>query len=395
MSSTVHPTDIEQKSLIETLRIILRLSRGLVSIPLPYGNNPSEVISLALALLEVSYNPVLLSNDLWTRLTDETEKIAALSEFLSPVGAPFRRVVAVRGLTPKAPRNWEGVAGRFRESKLLMKVLENWTGPIFYDMLVPMMAKGRTPTPSEGGATARRRQMSLKKLLIQRDGWISLVGKMMDEVAPPEVSPIGPGYGGVTLQAAHIVPLSVNGHSALRTMLSKFVDQDMEDLLTGENINDPSNALLLDALSHTAFGLFKFSLQCQDDRYFFRRFAPDRIVPTEVLRHHENEEIIFGQASRSVARPLPLLCNFHHAIARVLWASGAAENIAKALADEDELKDGHLEGDYWNRVSASYLQRELRALPGLDELAIDGRDDTEALYTEKGSQAGSRHTIVT
>ncbi|KAK9492818.1 hypothetical protein V1508DRAFT_397538 [Lipomyces doorenjongii] len=131
--------------------------------------------------------------------------------------------------------------------------------------------------------------MSLKKLLIQRDGWISLVGKMMDEGAPPEVSPLGPGYG------------------VLRTMLSRFVGQDMEGLLTGENINDPSNALLLDALSHTAFGLFKFSLECQDDRYFFKRFAPDRKVPTEVLRHHENEEMIFGQASRSVARPLPLL----------------------------------------------------------------------------------------
>ncbi|KAK9262199.1 hypothetical protein V1519DRAFT_443746 [Lipomyces tetrasporus] len=42
-----------------------------------------------------------------------------------------------------------------------------------------------------------------------------------------------------------------------------------------------------------------------------------------------------------------------------------------------------MEGDYWNRVSASYLHRELRALPGLDQLAIDGQDDTADLYTEK------------
>ncbi|KAK9319196.1 hypothetical protein V1517DRAFT_60403 [Lipomyces orientalis] len=371
MSSAVVPINFEQKSLIETLRTILRLSRGLISIPLPYGNNPSEVISLALALVEVSYNPLLLANDLWMSLTDETEKIEALSEFLSPVGAPFRRIFAVRGLTPKAPQNWDGVARRFRESKLLMKVLDSWTRPIYYDMLVPMMAKGRTPTPSEGGTSARRKQMSLKKLLTQRDGWISLVGKMMDEKAPPEVKPVRRGYGGVTLQAAHIVPFSANGHSVLRTMLSKFVGQDMESLLTGEMINDPSNALLLDALTHAAFCLFKFSLECQDDRYFFRRFAPDRKLPTEVLRHRDNEEIIFGRASRSVARPLPLLCNLHYAIARVLWASGAAENIANALADEDELRDAHMEGDYWDRVRASYLQRELRALPGLDELVID------------------------
>ncbi|KAK9245092.1 hypothetical protein V1506DRAFT_506947 [Lipomyces tetrasporus] len=395
MSSATHSTDFEQKSLIDTLRTILRLSRGLISIPLRYGNNPSEVISLALALLEVSYNPALLSNDLWTSLTDEAEKILALSDFLSPVGAPFCRIFAVKGLTPRAPRNWDGVARQFRESKLLMKVLENWTSLFFYDMLVPMMGKGRTPTPSEGGSTARRKQMSLKKLLIQRDGWISLVGKMMDESAPPEVQPVRRGYGGVTLQAAHIVPFSANGHSLLRKMLAKFVGQDMEGLLTGESINDPSNALLLDALTHAAFGLFKFSVECQDDRYFFRKFAPNRKLPSEVLRHRNNEEIIFGQASRSVARPLPLLCNLHHAIARVLWASGAAENIAKALADEDELKDWHMEGDYWHRVSASYLQRELRALPGLDELAIDGQDDTEDLYTEERNRASSRHTVVT
>ncbi|KAK9342611.1 hypothetical protein V1522DRAFT_282900 [Lipomyces starkeyi] len=277
MSSAVLPIDFEQKSLIETLRTILRLSRGLISIPLPYGNNPLEVISLAWALVE----------------------------------RRSRSFVT-------APQNWDGVARRFRESKLFMKVLDSWTRPIYYGMLVPMMAKGRTPTPPEGGTSARRKQMSLKKLLMQRDGWISLVGKMMDEQGPPEVKPVRRGYGGVTLQAAHIVPFSANGHSVLRTMLSKFVGQDMEGLLTGEMINDPSNALLLDALTHAAFGLFKFSLECQDDRYFFRRFAPDRTLPTEVLRHRDNEEIIFGRASRSVARPLPPLCNLHHAIARVL-----------------------------------------------------------------------------
>ncbi|KAK9241890.1 hypothetical protein V1506DRAFT_465499, partial [Lipomyces tetrasporus] len=280
--------------------------------------------------------------------------------------------------------NWEGVAGRFLESNLLMTVLENWTSS-FYDMLVPMMAKGRTPTPSEGGSTTRRKQMSLKKLLIQRYGWISRVGKMMDESAPPEVSPVRRGYRGVMLQGAHIIPFSANGHSVLRKMLARFVGQDMEGLLTGENINDPSNALLLDELTHTAFGLFKFSLECQDDRDLFRKFAPYQKLPSEVPRHRDDEEIIFGQASRSVGRPLPLLCNLHHVIARVLWASGAAENIAKAFADEDELRDVHMEGDYWHRVSASYFQRELRALPGLDELAIDGQDDTEDLYTEEGN----------
>ncbi|KAK9326472.1 hypothetical protein V1520DRAFT_156556 [Lipomyces starkeyi] len=376
MSSAFGAVDSEEKSLIETLKTILRLSKGLISLSLVYGNTRSEVLSLALALLEHGYNPISLSNDLWTNLTDEIGKVEELSEILSPVGAPFRRVLAVRTIVPQPPLNWDGAAGRFRQSKLLMSVLENWTRQIFSYMMAPMMAKGRTPTPSEGGSTARRKQWSLKRLLIRRDGWISLVGKMMDESAPPEVKPIRRGYAGVTLQAAHIVPFGASGNSILRIMLSKNMGQDMEGLLTGENINDASNALLLDSLTHAAFGLFKFSIECQDGRYYFRRLAPTRKLHTFLLRHRDGEEITFGQASGEVALPSSLLCNLHYTIGRVLWTSGAAENIAKALADEDELKDGHMEGDYWHRVSVSYLQRELIALSGLDELATEGQDDS-------------------
>ncbi|KAK9319145.1 hypothetical protein V1517DRAFT_333500 [Lipomyces orientalis] len=385
MSSAFGAIDSEEKSLIETLTTILRLSKGLISISLVYGNTQSEVLSLALALLEHGYNPISLSNDLWTNLTDENGKVEQLSDILSPIGAPFRRVLAVSTIVPKPPLNWDGAAARFRQSKLLMMALENWTRQIFSYMMVPMMAKGRTPTPSEGGSTARRRQWSLKRLLIRRDGWISLVGKMMDDSAPPEVQPIRRGYAGVTLQASHIVPFSASGNSILRIMLSKYMGQDMEGLLTGENINDASNALLLDSVTHEAFGLFKFSIECQDGRYFFRRLAPTRKLHTFVLRHRDGEEINFGQASREVARPSSLLCNLHFTLGRVLWTSGAAENIARALADEDELKDGHVDGDYWHRVSASYLQRELRALSGLDELAtngqVDGRDSDADNHT--------------
>ncbi|KAK9428403.1 hypothetical protein V1505DRAFT_315833 [Lipomyces doorenjongii] len=389
MSSAFGAIDSEEKSLIETLTTILRLSKGLISISLVYGNTRSDVVSLALALLEHGYNPISLSSDLWTNLTDEIGKVEELSVILSPVGAPFRRVLAVRTIVPKPPLNWDGAAGRFRQSELLMGVLENWTLQIFNYMMVPMMAKGRTPTPSERGSTARRRQWSLKRLLVRRDGWISLVGKMLDESAPPEVQPIRRGYSGVTLQAAHIIPFSASGNSTLRIMLSKYVGEDMEGLLTGESINDASNALLLDSLTHAAFGLFKFSIECQDGRYFFRRLAPTRKLHTFILRHRDGEEITFGQASGEVALPSSLLCNLHYTIGRVLWTSGAAENIAKALADEDELKDGHMEGDYWHRVSASYLQRELRALSGLDELAIDRQNDS------RDSDADIHPTICT
>ncbi|KAK9484447.1 hypothetical protein V1527DRAFT_204757 [Lipomyces starkeyi] len=82
MASASGSIDSAQKSLIENLTTILKLSNGLISIPLPYGNYTSEVISRALALLQYSYNPILFSNDLWTHLTNDGRKIDELSNIL-------------------------------------------------------------------------------------------------------------------------------------------------------------------------------------------------------------------------------------------------------------------------------------------------------------------------
>ncbi|KAK9241544.1 hypothetical protein V1506DRAFT_219652 [Lipomyces tetrasporus] len=57
-------------------------------------------------------------------------------------------------------------------------------------MCVPMMAKGRTPTPAEGGATARRKQWKLKMNLLSRDGWFSPLGRVTDSSAPDNITPI-------------------------------------------------------------------------------------------------------------------------------------------------------------------------------------------------------------
>ncbi|KAK9386350.1 hypothetical protein V1515DRAFT_587501 [Lipomyces mesembrius] len=88
----------------------------------------------------------------------------------------------------------------------------------------------------------------------------------------------------------------------------------------------------------------------------------------------EGEELFFGQGPEQVALPSALLCNIQLAVGRVLRASGAVETIDKILEDEENLNCGNLEGDYGLRVSVSYLERELRALQGLDELVIDQQD---------------------
>ncbi|KAK9372527.1 uncharacterized protein V1513DRAFT_451970 [Lipomyces chichibuensis] len=387
MSSIANPSDCEQKTLLETLKTILRLSEGVVAIPLRYGNQSTDAIVLALAMLDYGYDPQSLSDNLWTHLTDEHNKIAELSQFLSPVGGSLDRVVNLKGITPKVPLNWEAVADRFQQSQPLKKQLEEWTSPFFYELLIPMKAKGKTPTPSDGSTSSRSR--NLKQKLLDRDGWLSAVGRVMDLSAP---WPMIPNQDYDHLEVAHIIPFSASSSSSFRTILSRFASQDICDLLTGQSINDPFNALLLDAKSHKFFDSFQFGLECQNGRYVLRKLGTK--LPNEVHRHDDGDEIVFGRQSQH-ALPSPLLCNLHLAVGRVLHASGAAEAIDKILQDEDQFNSGDVEGDYWFRVGASYLQRKLSGLQGLDWFAPDRYEDHMDSSSEGDLSTTSRHAVYT
>ncbi|KAK9364522.1 hypothetical protein V1509DRAFT_543347, partial [Lipomyces kononenkoae] len=183
-----------------------------------------------------------------------------------------------------------------------------------------MMARGRTPTPTNRSTASRPK--NLKEMLLARDGRFSVVGQIMDDSGP--VPSLPPSNGMARLHVAHIIPFSASRRLPLRVMLSKFAGQDMEDvLLTGQGINDPSNALLLDATTHEAFDAFKFGLECQNDQYFLRILAQS--IPSSVSRHMEGDELFFGQEPGQIALPSPLLCNIQLAVGRVLRASGVAE----------------------------------------------------------------------
>ncbi|KAK9350617.1 hypothetical protein V1523DRAFT_445283 [Lipomyces doorenjongii] len=379
MSSSVHPIDSEQKTLVETMKAILRLSDSSVNHVLCYGTYHTKVIPLALALLDYGYNSESLSHNIWMHLLSDVDNIEELSQFLVPAGGSFQtvsrsfaRVSNLQGASPIRPLTWQGVAIRFQQSTKLMKTLLEWTLTFFRDLLIPIMAKGRTPTPS-GVSTASRNQKDLKKKLIERDGWFSRVGYVMDFHAPAHITPL-PAAAAV-LEAAHIIPFSTSKNLALRRMISVFAGQDMEVLLAGANINDASNALLLSPTTHKYFGKFRFGLECRDKKYFIRRLVEDRVLTAEVLTHEDGEEIFFGEESQEIAKPSSLLCNVHLAVCLVLRNSGAAETIDKILQDEDAFNDGYVDGDYWFHVSASYLDRELGALQAFDELNIDDTDD--------------------
>ncbi|KAK9235099.1 hypothetical protein V1525DRAFT_410964 [Lipomyces kononenkoae] len=226
-----------------------------------------------------------------------------------------------------------------------------------------MKATGRTPTPSDGSTASR--STSLKQKLLVRDGWISPVGLVMDPEAPEDIIP-APDQDYDYLEVAHIIPFSASSRSSLTTMLSRFTGEDISDLLSGANIDDPSNALLLPPGSHKFFDAFQFGLEYQNSHYFLRK-APGVRLNRQLRLHDAGDEITFGRQSRRVPPPSPVFCN--------LQLSWAAEIIDMILKDEDEFNRGSVEGDYWHRVGASYLRRKLGALQGSNRISTDGYDD--------------------
>ncbi|KAK9433303.1 hypothetical protein V1505DRAFT_362280 [Lipomyces doorenjongii] len=87
--------DSEQKTLVETIKTILRLSDRSVADQnqiLRYGNYHTNVILVALALLDYGYNPESLSRNLWMHLLNDVDNIEEVSQFLAPVGGSFQTV---------------------------------------------------------------------------------------------------------------------------------------------------------------------------------------------------------------------------------------------------------------------------------------------------------------
>ncbi|KAJ8098925.1 hypothetical protein POJ06DRAFT_213263 [Lipomyces tetrasporus] len=379
MSSSAYADDPSRKTLTEALITIFRLSR--FPFAFEYQSRVFNAVPIALALLERGYSPQSLSDDLWKCLAETSEKRRCLLQLVSPVGASFRRLSALIAVSPKDSRSWQDTSDMFHGQILLKTTVVNWTRGMCVDLLLSMRAKGKTPTPS-GRSTATRKQRDFKQKLLARDGSFSVVGGVMERSECMPDTPLPP-HGTETLIAAHIIPFCISSRPCLRQLLSIFAGQYVENLFTGDSINDPSNGLLLDAASHGAFDLYQFGLECQDKHYRIRILVRDNLLPEPVRRHNDGEEVLFGQRSQNHALPSAVLCNLHLTIGRVLHDSGIAAMIDEILQDVDEFNAGNLDGDYSLRVSASYLVRELRALQSLDELGIDSQHDEADLDNEE------------
>ncbi|KAK9241286.1 hypothetical protein V1525DRAFT_335164 [Lipomyces kononenkoae] len=236
------------------------------------------------------------------------------------------------------------------------------------------MGPSHTPTPSDR-STSTRNQKTFRGKLVDRDGVVSLIGKVLDlDTQSYQPSPSMTYMGRLPLQAAYIIPFSANSHLELRNALSIFAGQSVEKLLTGSQSNDPSNGLLLDPATHSLFDRFRFVIECRDKIYRLRKLYPHSELSDQLARHNNGEELQFGWKAHLVPSPSELLCNVHLAIGHVLRHSNAFPMISAILQDEEEFNSGNTNGDYWLVAGASYLERKLRGIAASNYSGPDGLD---------------------
>ncbi|KAK9244601.1 hypothetical protein V1506DRAFT_540971 [Lipomyces tetrasporus] len=370
--------DDSEKTLPETLITILEPCE--VPLAFDYHNRTIDVRPITTAPLQWGYDRDSLAGDLWKCTTDSLRKIEILKKLLRHCDARMSLPSPESGVVPRRARTWQEVRSKFLQSDDLRASVIRWTRDFYLDLLLTIMDPPHTPTPSDRN-TSTRNQEAFRRKLFDRDGVVSLIGKVLNIKSYPP--PPGMTYcSAAPLQGAHIIPFGANSHPELRKALSIFAGQSVEALLTGSQINDPSNGLLLDVLTHQAFGSFRFGIECRDEVYRLRKLYPDSLLTDQLARHDDEEELLFGWKSHLVPPPSPLLCNVHLAIGYVVRASNVFSMISAILEDEEEFKSGNTDGDYWLVTGASYLERQLRGLAASNYSDVHGPDEKERLVKD-------------
>ncbi|KAK9318963.1 hypothetical protein V1517DRAFT_311138 [Lipomyces orientalis] len=354
--------DNSVKTLVETLITILEPCE--VPLSFDYHNRTFDVRPPATALLRYSYDCDSLAGDLWNCITDSLQKTELLKKLLRPCNAHSVFPSSESGFIPRRAWTWPEVRSKILQSDDLKASVISWTRDFYLDLFLTIMAPSHTPTPSER-STSTRNQEAFRRKLFDRDGVVSLIGRVLKlESYPP---PPGVSYSFAdALQGAHIIPFSANSHPELRNTLSIFAGQSVEMLLTGNQINDPSNGLLLDPSAHSAF----------------EYCTPDTLLPPAMAVHNDGEQLLFGMKSHLVTLPSELLCNVHLAIGYVLRESNASQMISAILADEEEFNSGNTDGDYWIVTGASYLERKLRGLGSINYSDMHDSGEQERLVKD-------------
>ena len=231
-------------------------------------------------------------------------------------------------------------------------------------LLFPMRAHPKTPSvitsprfgledsveniASELSESATRSsQRTLKKACLSRDGNMCAITHAI------EASSADANQTETNTECAHIIPFSVGSWTSDAEHLA--VSQIWVNLnrcfpslrsrinFTQLSINDTRNAITMDRTLHFQFGRFDIALEATDQKHTYRiqNYKPNALA-TKFLP--PSGSVTFVNHNNHHELPSPILLQVHATIARILHATGKAEQADKLLRDKDDIgvlaKDG-------------------------------------------------------
>lgn len=183
------------------------------------------------------------------------------------------------------------------------------------------------------------RDNNIKAKCLARDGSRCVLTGYFDEVTLDKRST----QPSALTECVHIIPFSLatwstaaeaHGKDIIWTNLIRHFPIIRSINFSRDNINDTKNAMTMCRFLHSHFGRFDFSFEAtsQPHRYRIQNYKP-RVRHLNLPR-----TVTFISYDQRYELPSAELLNVHAIIARIFHASGAGENIEKALRDLGEYR---------------------------------------------------------
>ncbi|KAF8576101.1 hypothetical protein K439DRAFT_1664763 [Ramaria rubella] len=210
------------------------------------------------------------------------------------------------------------------------------------------------------GKFGYRKQAALKQLATKHDGKRVLVYQKT-----VQHSAAGFRESGLT-GIGPIIPHSFHQKSDTLALISMFAgEKTMKGVV--EHLNSIGNAMNVQSDAHTMYDKLWWGMEAQECdgkvKYVHRRVS--RTVPKDpgpgFILLKDGDEIKFGQGcdgEKLGNGPLPLLCNLHLAVARIVLMSGAADIITQWMdeADDSDFPHVYLASDAFFKILTAKLQ---------------------------------------
>ncbi|KAJ5753568.1 uncharacterized protein N7511_007721 [Penicillium nucicola] len=274
-----------------------------------------------------------------------------------PVGPKDKTVPILRAFYAYLPENGRVNFLRHLQSLQTYQQLHDHAQSLIDGLVAPLRSLRSTPSISprlgmedsidniaSDSAGSMRREARLKTECLARDGSRCVVTGLFDEDCLDTSNTSPSTY----TDCVHIIPFSLaswNSESEgyakdiIWTNLIRHFPTIQAINFKRENINDTTNAMTMSSELHRSFGRFDFSFEetSQPHKYRIQNYRPR-------LRLHLPRTVAFNWYDQRYDLPRPELLKVHAIIARIFHASGAAEQIDKALRDLGEhcvlAKDG-------------------------------------------------------